>query len=192
MKKTQQLALALALCAGLGNTAFAAPETFVIDNNHTFPRFAYSHFGFSTQLSHFDKTSGKIVFDKEAKTGSVDVVIDTRSVNTGSSVFNEHIQAADFLDTANFPSITFKSTKVNFAGDKPSSIDGVLTIKGVSKPVTLTVTSFLAMPHPMLKRDAIGANATTTIKRSEFNAGKYAPYVGDDVTLTIAVEAIKE
>ena len=192
MKKTQQLALTLALCAGLGQNAFAAPETFVIDNNHTFPRFAYSHFGFSTQLSHFDKTSGKIVFDKEAKTGSVDVVIDTRSVNTGSSVFNEHIQAADFLDTANFPSITFKSTKVNFAGDKPSSIDGVLTIKGVSKPVTLTVTSFLAMPHPMLKRDAIGANATTTIKRSEFNAGKYAPYVGDDVTLTIAVEAIKE
>ncbi len=172
--------------------AVAAPETYVMDGSHTFPRFSYSHFGYSTQLSHFDKTSGKIVIDKAAKSGSVEVTIDMKSVNTGSALFNGHIQGEDFLDTAKFPTATYKSTKVNFDGDKVVSVDGNLTIKGVTKPVTLSVTSFQCMPHPMLKKDACGANATAVIKRSEFNAGKYAPYVGDDVTLTIAVEAIKE
>ena len=85
-----------------------------------------------------------------------------------------------------------KSTKVIFKGDKPAKIQGELTIKGVTKPVILTVTSFQAMPHPMQKKDAIGANATTTIKRSEFNAGKYAPHVGDEVRIDIAIEAIKD
>jgi polyisoprenoid-binding protein YceI len=172
--------------------AVAAPETYVMDGSHTFPRFSYSHFGYSTQLSHFDKTSGKIVIDKAAKSGSVDVTIDMKSVNTGSALFNGHIQGEDFLDTAKFPTATYKSTKVNFDGDKVVSVDGNVTIKGITKPVTLSITSFQCMPHPMLKKDACGANATAVIKRSEFNAGKYAPYVGDDVTLTIAVEAIKE
>ncbi|MEW6371545.1 MAG: YceI family protein [Pseudomonadota bacterium] len=181
-------AVALAVCA----PAFAAPETYALDPAHTYPRFSYNHMGFSTQLSRFDKTSGKVVFDKAAKTGSVDIVIDMKSVNTGFPLFNEHIQAADFLDTAKYPTATFKSTKVNFEGDKPSTIEGQLTIKGVTKPVTLSVTSFQAMPHPMLKKDAIGANATTTIKRSEFNAGKYAPGVSDEVRIDIALEAIKE
>ena len=133
-----------------------------------------------------------MVFDAEAKKGSVDIVIDTKSVSTGFADFNEHIQGEDFLDTAKFPQATFKSTKVVFEGDKPQSIEGQLTIKGVTKPVTLTVTSFQAMPHPMLKKPAIGANAFTVIKRSEFNAGKYAPYVGDDVRIDIAIEAIAQ
>ncbi|MBP8215718.1 MAG: YceI family protein, partial [Propionivibrio sp.] len=86
----------------------------------------------------------------------------------------------------------FKSTKVRFEGDKPVAVDGELTIKGVTKPVTLTITSFINQPHPMMKKDAIGANATTKISRTEFNAGKYAPNVGDEVTIDLAVEAIKE
>lgn len=191
MQKLNKIAAALVLSAAAAS-AFAAPETYVLDGTHSYPRFSYSHFGFSTQLSRFNKTSGKVVFDKAAKTGSVDIVIDTKSVDTGYDTFNEHIQGEDFLDTAKYPTATFKSTKVVFDGDKPASIDGILTLKGVAKPVTLTVTSFLNMPHPMLKKDAIGANATVTVKRSEFNAGKYAPYVGDDVKIDIAVEAIKE
>jgi polyisoprenoid-binding protein YceI len=119
-------------------------------------------------------------------------VIDTKSVNTGFADFNEHIQGEDFLDTKTFPKATFKSTKVLFEGEKPQSIEGQLTIKGVTKPVTLTVTSFQAMPHPMLKKPALGANAYTLIKRSEFNAGKYAPYVADDVRIDIAIEAIAQ
>lgn len=192
MNKFVKLSAVLALATAISAPAFAAPETYVIDSTHTFPRFSYSHFGLSKQLSRFDKTSGTIVLDKEAKTGSVDIVIDTKSVDTGFEVFNGHIQGADFLDTATYPTATFKSTKVVFKGDVPTEVQGDLTIKGVTKPVTLTVTSFVAMPHPMLQNDAIGANATTVIKRTDFNAGKYAPNVGDDVTIDIAVEAIKQ
>lgn len=184
--------LAFIAAAGLSLSALAAPETYVIDGTHTFPRFEYSHMGFSTQNSRFDSTTGKIVLDRAAKTGSVDVVIDAKSVNTGFPTFNNHIQGEDFFDTAKFPTITYKSTKFHFSGDKLASVDGNLTIKGVTKPVTLTVTSFQCMPHPMMKKDACGVNATAKIKRSEFNAGKYAPAVSDDVNLTFAVEAIKE
>ena len=192
MHKLSTLAAAAILSIAATAPALAAPETYVVDGSHTFPRFSYSHLGFSTQLSRFNKTTGKVVFDKAAKTGSVDIEIDAKSVDTGSTLFNEHIQGEDFLDTAKFPTATFKSTKVLFKGDKPAKIQGELTIKGVTKSVILTVTSFQAMPHPMQKKDAIGANATTTIKRSEFNAGKYAPHVGDEVRIDIAIEAIKD
>jgi len=192
MKSFTQLTLAAALIAVFSASAFAAPETFVIDGTHTKPRFSYSHFGYSTQLSRFDKATGTIVLDKEAKTGSVDVTIDMTSVDTGYDLFNGHIQGADFFDTEKYPTATFKSTKVNFVGDKPSTVEGNLTIKGVTKPVTLTLSSFQQMQHPMLKKDAIGANASTIVKRSDFNAGKYAPYVGDDVTIDIAVEAVNQ
>jgi polyisoprenoid-binding protein YceI len=187
----KKLVLVVALGA-FSAAAFAAPETFNVEPTHTYPRFEYSHFGYSNQQQRFDKTSGKIVIDRAAKTGSVDVSIDTTSVNTGYALFNQHIQAEDYFDTARYPAITFKSTKVKFEGDKPVAVEGNLTIKGVTRPVTLTVTSFHSMPHPMLKKDAIGANATTKVKRSEFNMGKNVPYVSDEVSLTIAVEAIKE
>ena len=190
MKKLKHFFTAIALTSAVATVAMAAPVTYNVDGAHTFPRFSYSHFGYSTQLSSFSKTKGKVVFDAEAKSGSVEIVIDTKSVSTGSTDFNEHIQGEDFLDTTKFPEATFKSTKVLFEGDKPKAIEGVLTLKGVTKPVTLTVTSFQAMPHPMLKKPAIGANAFTLIKRSEFNAGKYAPYVGDEVRIDIAIEAI--
>lgn len=187
----KKLAIAL-LSATLVAPVLAASETYVIDGNHTYPRFEYSHFGFSTQLSRFDKTTGRITIDRAARSGSVDIVIDTKSVNTGSALFNQHIQGEDFLHTEKFPTATYKSTAMRFEGDKPAFVDGNLTVKGVTRPVTLTVTSFHCMPHPILKKDACGANATAKIKRTEFNTGKYAPNVGDEVTLTIAVEAIKE
>lgn len=172
--------------------AWATPETYIIDGNHTLPRFSYSHFGYSTQLSRFDKTSGIIVLDKAAKEGSVNVTIDTTSVNTGYALFNEHIQKEEFFDAAKFPTATFISSKFNFDGDKVKSIDGLLTIKGVSKEVKLTVTSFMCMPHPMAKKEACGVNATTVVKRSDFNMGKHVPYVSDEVTIDIPVEAIKK
>jgi polyisoprenoid-binding protein YceI len=192
MKSLKQLSLATALFAALAGSAIAAPVTYGVDGSHTFPRFSYSHFGYSTQLSSFKNTTGKVVFDAEAKTGSVDITIDMKAVNTGFEVFDGHLQGEDFFDTAKFPTATFKSTKVVFEGDKPKTVEGSLTIKGVTKPVTLTVTSFQAMPHPMMKKPAIGANAFTNIKRSEFNAGKYVPYVGDDVRIDIALEAVAQ
>ncbi|MGA2565097.1 MAG: YceI family protein [Steroidobacteraceae bacterium] len=179
---------AVALTAALSASALAAPMTYVPDPNHTFVRFSYSHLGFSTQMSRFDKTTGTVTFDPAAKSGAVDLVIDAKSVDTGSELFNGHIQGADFLDTAQFPTATFKSTSIKFDGDAPVSIDGVLTLKGVSKPVTLTVTSFKHAPN-MQKKDAIGANATAMLKRSDFKMDKYVPLVSDDVTVTIAIEA---
>ena len=192
MNNLRKIAATFALAAALAAPAVAAPETYVLDSAHSYPRFSYNHFGYSTQVSRFNKTTGKIIYDKEAKTASVDIVIDTTSVDSGFPVFNEHLRSEDFFDTAKYPTATFKSTKVIFEGDKPSAIEGDLTIKGITKPVTLTVTTFHAMPHPTNKKDAIGANAFTTVKRSEFNAGKYAPNVGDEIRIDLGVEAIKE
>ncbi len=107
-------------------------------------------------------------------------------------MFNEHIRGTDFLDTAKYPTAIFTSNKVNFDGDNVASVDGTLTLKGISKPVTLTVTSFQCMLHPMLFKTVCGANATTVVKRTDFNMGKYAPLVGDDVTITLSIEAVKE
>jgi polyisoprenoid-binding protein YceI len=191
--KFKSYAAAVALTALTVTGAMAEPQTYVLDSMHTFSRFSYTHLGFSQQLSRFNKTTGTVVYDAQAKTGSVDVVIDAKSVDTGSDLFNEHIQGEDFLSTAKFPEATFKSTKVVFEGDKPVSIQGNLTLKGVTKPVTLTVTSFVAKPHPMMNgKPAIGANAFTMVKRSDFNAGKYAPYVDDEVRIDIALEALQK
>jgi polyisoprenoid-binding protein YceI len=174
------------------NLAIAAPVTYIIDTNHSKPRFSYNHFGYSTQQSRFDSAKGKIIVDFAEKKGSVDVEIQTNSVNTGFALFNEHIQGEDFFDSVNYPTATFMSNKFNFNGEKLESIDGALTIKGISKPVTLKVTSLMCMPHPIMKKDACGANASTVVKRSDFNMGKHVPYVSDEVTIDIPVEAVKE
>lgn len=190
MKTVQRIVASVAmLCANIG---MAAPVTYTIDNSHTYPRFSFSHFGYSNQVASFDKTTGKVVFDSVSKRGSVDIVIDTKSVNTGYAHFNEHIQGDDLLDTNKYPKITFKSTKVVFDDDKPQLVEGLLTIKGITKPVTLTVTNFQATPHPMMKKPVLGANAYTVIKRSDFNTGKYGPHVGDELRIEIAMEAIAQ
>jgi polyisoprenoid-binding protein YceI len=145
MTQLGKLSAALILAA-VAAPALAAPETYAVDGTHTFPRFSYSHFGYSTQLSRFNKTTGTVVLDKAARTGAVDIVIDTKSVDTGYATFDEHIQGEDFLDTARYPTATFKSTKVIFDGDKPAKVEGNLTLKGVTRPVTLTVSDFKAAP----------------------------------------------
>ena len=187
--KRLALAAVLAACAA---AVQAAPSTYNIDNSHTYPHFTYSHLGYSIQTHKFDKTSGKVIMDFDAKTGAVDVIIDATSVNTGHALFNEHIQGADYFDTAKYPTITFKSSSMKFEGNKPVSVSGDLTIKGVTRPVTLEITHFKCMPHPMLKAPACGANATTKVKRSEFNMSKNVPFVSDEVTLTLAIEAVMQ
>lgn len=187
----KKMLFAAALAALVGGPAFGAPQKYEIDQDHTFPRFSYSHLGMSKQsASRFNKSTGTVVLDKEAGTGAVDITIDMNSVDTGSDEFDKHLKSSDFFDTAKYPTATFKSTGVKFEGDRLVSVDGDLTIKGITRPVTLTVTSFVNQPHPRLKKDAIGANATAVVKRSEFNAGAFAPAVSDEVTLDIALEAV--
>ena len=190
MHRFAKITAAALLTAACAAPALAAPETYAVDSTHSFPSFSYSHFGLSQQISKFDKTTGTVTLDKEAKTGAVDVTIDMTTVDTGFDVFNGHIQGEDFFDTAKYPTATFKSTKVVFEGDQPTTIEGDLTIKGITKPVTLKVTHFATKLHPMMKKEAVGANATTVIKRSDFNLSKYVPNVGDEVTITVSLEAV--
>lgn len=185
----QTLALVSVLFAA---PAIAAPTTYVIDDTHTQPRFEYNHFGFSNQVHSFNKTHGTITYDPVAKTGSVDITIDPKSVNTGVPLLDEHLQDKDFFDSAKYPEITFKSTVVKFAGNKPVKVYGNLTIKGITKPVVLTVTSFQNGENPIVKKDEIGANAYTRLKRSAFDMGKYAPGVSDEITINLPVEALKK
>lgn len=186
----KQPLLALLLSSTLATSALAAPVTYNVDASHTYPRYEYNHLGFSTQQGRFNKTSGSVTLDRAAKTGSVDISIDAASVDSGSSLFNTHLNGEEFFSTTKFPTVTFKADSVTFDGDKPATVPGTLTLKGISKPVTLTITSFHCMPHPMLKKEACGANATTSFKRSDFGITKHVPYVSDEVKLSIAIEAI--
>jgi len=183
---------ALLIAATTTMAALAEPEHFTSDDTHTFSSFSYNHFGYSTQQSRFNSTKVKVMLDRIAKVGVLEATIDAKSVDTGSKLFDQHIQAEDFLDTARYPTITYKSTQVHFHGDVPVNVEGNLTVKGVSRPVALTITHFQCMEHPMARKLACGANVTATIKRSEFNAGKYAPHVADEVMLSFAIEAIKD
>ncbi|MFW8566473.1 YceI family protein [Orrella sp. 11846] len=189
--KTKLAALAfITLTASTG--AFAQSQTYTIDSSHTFPSFSYNHMGFTEQTLRFNKTTGSVTYDPTAKTGSVNIEIDMKSVDTGFGPFDGHIQGEDFFDTEKYPTATFTSNEVLFENDVPKKVVGELTIKGITKPVTLTITSFNQQAHPMLKKEAIGANAYTNIKRSEFNAGAYAPAVSDDVRINVAIEAIAQ
>lgn len=189
MKKTL---IAAALACFVATPAFAEPTTFTFDPQHTFPHFSYDHFGMTNQHLRFDKATGSVTLDQEAKKADVDVVIDMKSISTGFEAFDSGIQKEDFFNTKKYPEATFKSTKVNFDGDKPTSIEGDLTIKGITKPITLEISSFTRKEHPLLKKDTIGVEASGKLKRSDFDAGKFVPLVGDEVTLNIVVEAMAE
>ena len=131
MNRIARLSAALILSAAAAAPVLAAPETYTVDGTHTFPRFSYSHFGLSTQLSRFNATTGTVTLDKAARTGAVDITIDMTSVDTDYETFNGRIQGEDFLDTAKYPAATFKTTKVKFEGDKPVAITVSLeAIKG--------------------------------------------------------------
>jgi len=172
--------------------AFAAPESYTIDPNHTFPHFAISHLGFSTMHGRFDKTQGKLVIDQEKKTGSVEVVIDATSVDTGFGKRDDHLRSPDFLNVAEFPEIKYKSTKVTLLDGDKANVEGELTLMGVTKPVTLDVHRVHCGVHPMNKKDVCGFDATATIKRSDFGVNYALPAIGDEMKLTFEVEAVKE
>ena len=183
---------AAALASALVLPAAAQTETYTIDGRHTFPAFEVSHFGMSIQRGRFNKTSGKITVDKAAKTGSVDVTIDAASVDTGEPKLGDHLRNQDFFNATTHPNITFKGTKFNFDGDKVKSVDGELTMLGVTKPVTLTAQHFACGNHPMNKKAMCGAEFTANIKRTDWGMKYAVPAVADDVLLRINVEAFKD
>jgi polyisoprenoid-binding protein YceI len=182
---------AVVLATLVAGSAWAAPETYTIDSTHTFPSFEVSHLGFSTQRGRFNKTTGSIVLDRAAKKASVDISIDANSISTGLEKLEAHLRAEDFFDVTKYPTITFKSTGAKFKGDKLAAVSGDLTLHGVTRPITLTVTSFFCGPNPVYKKDACGADAVATLKRSDFGINYALPAVGDEVKLLIQVEAHK-
>ena len=189
--------LTLAAALLLAGTAFAAPggasgaTTYKIDPNHTDVVASWSHFGFSNPIAHFGDVDGSITYDPaNVGTSKVEVTIPLSGLEAHVPDFNEHLRSADFFDAEKYPTITFKSTKVEAAGDKKLRVFGELTIKGVTKPVVLDTTINKIGDHPMAKRAAAGFDATTTIKRSDFGVDKFAPNVSDNVTIRITTEAV--
>ncbi|HVT34190.1 MAG TPA: YceI family protein [Nevskiaceae bacterium] len=172
--------------------ALAAETTYTIDPAHSLQTYRYRHLGLSFAQGRFNNTTGKITLDPAKKTGSADVSIDVNSLDTGVDKLDEHLKSADFFDAAKFPTITFKSTAFKFDGDRVSSVAGNLTIHGVTRPATLTVTNFACTTHPMKKVPACAANAMASIKRSDFGIAGYVPNVGDEIELNLEVEALAD
>lgn len=183
--------VALAVACSLSATALAA-DTYTIDARHTFPSFEISHLGFSIQRGRFNRTSGKVVLDAATQSGSIDISIDAASIDTGLIDLEKHLQGEDFFDVANHPAMTFKSKNLRFEGDRLIGAEGDFMLLGVSKPVSLKIDHFKCAPHPMNKKPTCGANATTSIKRSEFGMTKYVPAVGDEVKIAIQIEATRD
>lgn len=169
-----------------------AGESYTIDPPHTFAHFSISHLGFSTLQGRFDKSSGKITLDRAAKKGTVDISIEVGSISTAWAKRDEHLRGPDFFNAAEYPNITFKSSAIKFKDDSPASIEGNLTILGVTKPITLAIAAFKCGSNPMNKKELCGADASAQIKRSDFGIKYGLPGIGDDVKLVFEVEAYKE
>jgi len=172
--------------------ALAAETSYRIDPDHTFTSFEYMHWGLSLQRSRFNRQSGTVKLDTDAKSGSVDLSIETASVSTGSDEFDKTLVSESFFDAQNFPTMHFKSTGMEFDGDKLVRVTGDLTIKDVTKPVTLDVSHFACRFMVLYLKQACGANGSAKILRSDFGLGRYAPFITDEATLYFSIEAIKE
>lgn len=184
--------IALAFLAAVAAPAFAAPESYTIDARHTFPVFEVSHLGYSLQRGRFNKTSGKIVIDTAARSGSVELVIDSASIDMGLEKWDEHMKGEDFFNVAKHPNMAFKSSRVLFDGDKVVGAEGEFTLLGVTRPLKVAFTDFHCAMHPYAKKMACGGNATAAIKRSEYGMTYAVPGIGDDVKLMIPVEAFRD
>lgn len=191
--------LAIACAAVFPIFASAAPENFTLDPYHTYPSFMLEHWGLSMMHGQFEKSSGKFNFDRAAKSGSVEMTIATASLTTGDNLKgerararDEHLRSGDFFNVAEFPNMTFKSTRTTFGGDLPASVEGNLTLLGVTKPLTLTFERFKCGTNPFNKKDRCGGNAVGKFKRSDFGMKYAIPAVGDEIILNIEFEGDKD
>jgi polyisoprenoid-binding protein YceI len=188
--KTYTALIALALAA---STAMAAPVTYNIDPKHTYPSFEADHMGgLSVWRGKFRSSSGTVTLDRAAHSGEVDITIDAASIDFGIESLNTHARSADMFDVAKYPTATYKGHLAKFVGDSPTAVDGELTLHGVTRPLQLTINSFLCKQNPMSKKEVCGADASTTFSRADFGIN-YNEAVGfrQEVKLSIQVEAVK-
>ena len=184
-------ALLSVACGALAGAAAAAPMTYEIDPQHTYPSFEAVHMGgMSTWRGKINSSSGKIVVDKQAGTGTVDVTMDMKTIDFGIDALNAHAQTPDLFDTAKYPTAHYTGKLVKFQNGTPTEVDGTLTLHGVSKPVTLRINSFQCKDHPMKKKEFCGADASATLNRDDFGVdfGKTMGFKMG-VTLRIQIEA---
>ena len=183
------LTLGLAV-ASVATFTMAKPVDYTIDPTHTATVFTWNHFGFSTPSANFSDIQGVISVDNaKPANSSVNVTIPLSSLNTNVKALDEHLKNADFFNAEKYPTITFKSTKVQAVGKNKYKITGNLTVKDVTKPVVLDAVLNKQGVHPMTKAQSIGFNATTSFDRSAFGVGAYVPNVGDKITVNITTEA---
>ncbi len=185
----RKLLITAALLIPLAGTQ--AAETYAIDTDHTYAHFGIDHLGLSTMYGRIDTTGGTLTVDPANNTGSVRVILDPATINTGLERRDDHLRSPDFLSVGEFPEMNFESTAVTLTEDG-GTVEGNLTLIGQTLPVTLTITRWTCSDHPMARRPACGFNATGTLKRSEFGMNYGIPGVGDELTLMINVEAIQE
>jgi polyisoprenoid-binding protein YceI len=184
-------ALLTVACGALAGAAAAAPATYEIDPQHTYPSFEADHMGgMSVWRGKINSSAGKIVLDKQAGTGTVDVTMDMKTIDFGIDALNAHAQTADLFDVAKYPTATYTGKLAKFQNGAPTEVDGTLTLHGVSKPVTLKINSFQCKDHPMKKKEFCGADASATLNRDDFGVdfGKQMGFKMG-VTLRIQIEA---
>ena len=161
--------LLASIAAMAGTTALAAPVSYVLDPSHTYPSFEADHMGgLSIWRGKFTETAGKVVYDKDAKSGSIDITINMSSVDFGMPKLDEHAKGPDLFDVAKYPTATYTGKFTKFNGATPTEAQGALTLHGVTKPVTLAINTFMCKPNPMTKKEVCGADASATFDRSEF------------------------
>src|SRR5258708_27158066 len=174
-------------------SATAASTTYNVDPDHTHPSFEVDHFGgLSTWRGTFKKSTGTVIIDTDAKTGTVDVVIDTATVDFAHDKLNEHVSSPEVLDVAKYPTAEYKGKFAEFANGAPKTVTGALTLHGVTKPVTLTINSFKSIQHPMLKKQVCGAHASGSFNRADFGVNYGQQYgFNQSLVLHIQVEGVK-
>lgn len=169
--------------------AAAKEERYRLDASHTAPAFAVSHLGFSTQRGVFDDSEGELRLDLDAKTGSVTVSIAAASVDTGHAERDENLRGEEWLAVKRYPTLRFESERFLFEGERLARVDGRLTLRGLTRPISLQVVHFHCGKHPMLMKRHCGAELAGSLKRSDYGMSAYFPAVGDEVRLSIQVEA---
>lgn len=184
--------LFFALLSGALAVPAAAADSYRIDPGHTFPRFSVSHFGFSTHHGQFNQTAGRIVLDRAAKSGSIEITVQTASIGTGDPRLEAELRSAKFFDVEKHPTMTFRAQRLRFEGDAPVAADGELTLLGVTRPLALAIARVSCGVHPLNRKDTCGAEASATLRRSDFGMKTFVPAIGDEITLRIQVEAWKE
>lgn len=179
----------IATALAFSSAAPAAAETYIFDKSHTEIRFSWSHFGLSRMSGRFLAYDGALEIDRAApEKSTLTVKVETPSLWTHVEKFNDHLKSADFFNVTTMPEATFKSTKVEKTGEKTAKVTGDLTIKGKTRPVTFDVTLNFDGTHPMSKKPSVGLSAKTVVKRTDFDLGKYAPAVSDDVVIEVETE----